>query len=115
VAARVEDGVILDAHGIFQYFASGYGLDYVSDHLEARVMPSDAQWLELEETVKSHRILVMLWEEMPVEGIRNRLQEMGVPVSVFNPCANRPGEGSLIDIMNQNLKALEEALTRIES
>ena len=112
VATQIEDGVLLDAHGIFQYFASGYGLKYLSDHLEAGEMPSDTQWLKLEETVQSHRISVMLWEETPIGGIRNRLDKMNVKIAIFNPCANRPEEGSFIDIMEQNLMVLESALSK---
>ena len=111
VASKAGKQAILDAHGIYQYFASGYGLNHLSEHLEAHEMPEEHEWLKLEETIDSHRISIMLWEEEPLEDIKKKLEKLNVRISVFIPCGNRPEEGNFIEIMRKNLKDLDLALS----
>jgi zinc transport system substrate-binding protein len=49
---------------------------------------------------------IMLWEDAPLPEVRDRLQDLGLSVSVFRPCANRPQEGDLLSVMNSNLDRL---------
>ena len=96
------------SHPVYQYFAQGYNLSIVSEHWEPGEMPSDPQWVAFAKLLREKPGEVMLWEDEPLPEVRDRLQDMGVAVVVFHPCANRPTDGDFLTVMDENLDRLAQ-------
>jgi zinc transport system substrate-binding protein len=51
----------------------------------------------------------MIWEDVPLPVTVRRLEAMGIESLVFQPCGNRPAEGSFVSVMLDNVMVLERA------
>ncbi|MCK5574099.1 MAG: zinc ABC transporter substrate-binding protein [Bacteroidetes bacterium] len=104
--APLTGTTILASHPVYQYFSGGYGLTIVSKHWEPHQMPTENQWLTFRQLAEETSGRLMLWERQPLKEEEDRLTKVGVMVVVFDPCANRPEKGNLLEVMNRNLEAL---------
>jgi zinc transport system substrate-binding protein len=102
---------IIGSHPVYQYLSHAYGLKIHSMHFEPDEMPTEDQWTELDHLIDLHPSQLMLWEDHPLEEVEKLLNEKGIQVVVFNPCGNRPGSGDFIEKMNENITALQNALS----
>ena len=48
----------------------------------------------------------MIWEDQPLQSSIDRLQTMGIASMVFDPCGNRPEQGDLLSVMQDNVQRL---------
>jgi zinc transport system substrate-binding protein len=110
VAAVLSDQPLLASHPVYQYLARRYGLNLKSVHFEPDELPDAKGWRELEEILREHPAKLMLWEGQPLEETATRLRELGVAVVVLDPCGNRPAVGDYLAVMQNNVKALQEAV-----
>ena len=53
----------------------------------------------------------MLWEKQPLTEIVQQLDNMGIGIAVFDPCANRPASGDFLSVMQDNIANLRQAYT----
>jgi zinc transport system substrate-binding protein len=67
------------------------------------------EWRTLAALRDVHPADWMLWESGPVSGNVQRLAELGLESTVFDPCANRPASGDFLSIMKKNLENLDRA------
>ncbi len=104
------DQLLVASHPVYQYFQRRYGLNLVSLMWEPDEVPSEAQWIELERTLKKYPARWMIWESYPNPGIVERLRAMGVESIVFDPAGNYPAKGDFLGVMTQNVKNLQRAL-----
>jgi len=109
VAERIGDQPLLFSHPVFQYLIRTYELDGRSVHWEPDETPGDGQWHELFELLSARHATWMIWEDKPLHETVSRLERLGIQSLVFRPCANRPAEGSLMSVMQDNVMALERA------
>jgi zinc transport system substrate-binding protein len=109
VAARIGDRPLLFSHPVYQYFERRYDLNGRSLHWEPQELPDDAEWRELSNRLAGHAAAWMIWEGEPHPEIVSRLERMGIRSLVFQPCANRPAQGDLLSVMQDNLRTLEQA------
>jgi len=106
-AARAHAGKpLLASHPVYQYLARRYRLDIASLHWEPGIDPGEPEWQALETLLRTHPAKTMLWEGKPAPSTRERLASMGIAVVVFPTLANRPREGSFIDIMTESAARL---------
>ncbi len=110
IASELEDQYMLASHPVYQYLQAGYKLNILSEHWEPDEMPTADQWEDASKKIKELKIRVMIWEDVPLDGIKSRLTEMGVRVVVFQPCANVPSDGDFVEIMNRNINQLQEII-----
>lgn len=110
VSLTFSDQHIIGSHPVYQYLSSAYGLNIQSVHFEPNEMPTEKQWKDFDQLFEKHPSSIMLWEDEPASAIKEILHNKGIRVVVFNPCGNKPESGDYIDIMNQNIKALENSL-----
>lgn len=110
ITNKVGDQYIIASHPVYQYLAGGYGLNIISEHWEPDEMPDKQHWEILKKTMDDHSVKIMLWEDVPMEEIKERLLQINLRITVFNTCANRPNAGDFIQIMNENISQLENAL-----
>lgn len=108
--AIVKDTPLVFSHPVYQYFERRYSLNGHSVHWEPDEMPTDEQWTELAELLKSHEAKWMIWEGEPEQETVIRLREMGVESVVFDPCGNVPDDGDYLTVMRVNLNVLSKAL-----
>lgn len=87
---------LLASHPVYGYFAQRYDLNLHNLHWEPDVMPDEAEWAALEDTLKSHPAQIMLWEDTPLPETKIRLETMGIKTWVVPPCGNRPSDGDLL-------------------
>ncbi len=104
-ALKVRKGYY-GSHPVYQYLASGYGVEIVSVHWEPGENITTEQWHEFEELM-DHGFNIMLWEGEPGMKTKALLKEKGIESVLFNPTANKPPEGDFITIMRSNIDALK--------
>ena len=57
---------------------------------------------------EGHPASWMLWESEPTAENRERLQQLGVQSTVFDPCGNRPQAGDFLSVMSKNVANLKQ-------
>lgn len=109
LASRIGDQPLLFSHPVYQYFERRYSLNGRSLHWEPGVMPDEAQWRELTGILQGHAAAWMIWEGSPHPEANSRLEGLGVKSLVFSPAGNRPETGDFMSVMQENLRALQQA------
>ena len=109
VAARIGDQPLLFSHAVYQYFERRYSLNGRSLHWEPGEMPEEAQWRELSGMLSTHPAAWMIWEGTPHLEAVSRLEGLGIRSVVFQPAGNRPETGDYMSVMQDNLRALQQA------
>jgi zinc transport system substrate-binding protein len=110
VGSELNGAVIIASHPVYQYLEQGYGLNIQSLHLEPREVPDEATWTELKKLTEKKGAKIMLWEGEPLESTREKLHQLGLEVVVFDPCANRPGAGDFLSVMQESVSRLEHCV-----
>ena len=95
------------SHPVYDYLGAGYGLKIKSMHWEPGRQPRDSEWDKLKAILKEHPSDYMIWEGQPLESVEAELKELGLEVIVFEPCANKPGQGDFLSVMKQNVANFE--------
>ena len=54
----------------------------------------------------------MLWEDTPIQSITQQLEERGVQVVVFRPQGGPTQHKDFLEVMQDNLKSLEDIQAR---
>ena len=103
------NGPFIVSHPVYQYLQRRYDLDAVSVHWEPDRNPGEAQWAELERILQTHPARLMLWESEPLDQVADRLDALGVEITMFETAGNRPDSGDFVDAMRRNLQALVSA------
>ncbi len=98
------------SHPVYQYLERRYDLNGKSIHWEPDEAPTESQWDELVELLKSHPAKCMVWEGEPNPATVSRLREIDVDSVVFAPCGNVPEAGDYRSVMQQNINNLARAL-----
>jgi zinc transport system substrate-binding protein len=57
----------------------------------------------------------MIWEDEPHPDTVSRLEHLGVSSLVFRPCGNRPDGNNLLSVMQDNVRAFEQAFPQTAS
>ncbi len=107
IVAVNPDQPLMASHPVYQYFQRRYGLNMQSVMWEPDDVPSEAQWIGLERTLREHSARWMIWESEPNPKNIKRLRSMGVESIVFNPAGNRQEEGDFLSVMRQNVNNLQ--------
>jgi zinc transport system substrate-binding protein len=102
-ATRLADRQIIYSHPVYQYFERRYNLPGHSLHWEPGVMPTEAQWQELEQLRSGNSLFV--WEGAPEDNIAKRMAAMGIAFVVIDPGANT-GEHDWLTVQRNNLERL---------
>jgi zinc transport system substrate-binding protein len=100
---------LLASHPVYAYLARRYGLDLRSVTWEPDLDPGEAGWRALDALLSEKSARWMLWEALPTEATRQKLEARGVGVIVFELASNRPVQGDYLSIMNANLVTLGHA------
>jgi len=97
---------LIASHPVYNYAAKRFGWNLRNLHWEPDTMSDDAEWTKLEKMLTDHPALHMLWEDEPLDAIRERLEPLGVKVVVFRPCGNRPPSGDYLSEMRANVERM---------
>lgn len=98
---------LLFSHPVYQYLVRRYGLDARSVHVAPDRMPDEAAWQELAATLEQFPARWMIWQATPLPEIAGRLEALGVRSAVFDPCANTPAGRDYLQVMAENVQALQ--------
>jgi zinc transport system substrate-binding protein len=107
VAAK-PDLLLLASHPVYQYLQRRYGLKLQSVMWEPAEVPDEAAWSALGHILREHPAQWMIWEGEPNSESSQRLHNLGVGSRVFDPAGNRPQDGDFLDVMQQNVKNLQQ-------
>ncbi len=110
LAAALGDAPLVGSHPVYGYLAGRYGWRLESVHWEPGEMPTDEQWQQFEMLLTRHPARLMIWEDVPLPEVAERLQGMGIRCVVFRTCGNRPSEGDYMTEMGANVERLKKAL-----
>ncbi len=97
---------MLASHPVYDYLARFCGWDLRSMHWEPKEMPREEQWQSFEKTCQEHPASWMLWEDEPIDEIKQRLAQYQVQPIVFFVCGNRPASGDFLSVMQENAERL---------
>lgn len=100
---RLAGRQIIYSHPVYQYFERRYGVPGLSLHWEPDVMPSPAQWRELEELAGDRALFV--WEAQPDAAIAGKMREMGIEFVVIDPAGNER-EQDWLAVQRENIERL---------
>ena len=104
-----EDLEVFASHPVYQYLEKGYDITIISYHWEPDQMPFEESWKEFEHELDHHSARAMLWEDEPLPEIRQKLEDMGVNVIVFNPGGNQ-NKLDFTSLMSKNVENLKQGL-----
>ncbi len=110
VAAKPRQ-LLFASHPIYQYLARRYKLHIEDMVWEPAEMPDNQQWQQLRLVQEGFPADLMLWEKQPLPEIAQQLDNMGIGIAVFDPCANRPARGDFLSMMQDNIANLRQAYT----
>ena len=103
-SAKKNEGTALFAsHPVYQYLADSYNLNIISFHWEPDIFPNDFEWDRFNSLVKVNPKSLMIWEDEPLQEVKQKIVKSGIRVVVFNPCANKPATGDFISVMKDNI------------
>ena len=106
---NLDGSVLIASHPVYQYLEQAYALKIHSLHWEPGEMPDDDEWANLNKIMLKSAAKIMLWEGEPLESTKLRLQQLGLHVVLFDPCANRPDKGDFLSVMQENVSRLEHS------
>ena len=109
ISAQLDGLPMLYSHPIYQYLQQRYNFNGRAVHWEPNTMPSQSEWLKLEDILRSHPANIMLWEAQPLQKVEERLNNLGVETVVFAPMGNRPPQGDFSSEMAANIVRLQRA------
>jgi zinc transport system substrate-binding protein len=112
IGASLEEEAIIGSHPVYQYLKRRYQLNLKSVHWEPEESPSESQWQQLQQLLKTHPAKWMLWEGEPKTETVAKLEELGIKSIVFSPCANTPETGGFLSIMRENIARLKTIIKK---
>ncbi len=101
---------IIASHPVYDYFARRYQINLESVVWEPDAYPDDESWQSLKNLLERHPAQWMIWEGEPLPKTKERLQQMGVQIVVFDPVGNAPETGDFMSVMEDNIKQLQSVL-----
>jgi zinc transport system substrate-binding protein len=105
------DHPVVFSHPVYQYLSRKYSLNAKSVHWEPEEIPSAKMWDELASLLEQHPAKWMIWEGKPVAQNVDRLSELGLQSTVFDPCGNTSEKGDYLTIMQQNIENVRQVFT----
>ena len=112
IVARDAARPLIASHPVYQYLARRYSFNLKSLMWEPDAMPPETEWQVLAELREGHPATWMLWEGDPAPEIDERLQQLGVQSTVFDPRGNRPVAGDFLSVMFNNLANMERVFNQ---
>ena len=106
LVARDPAKPLFASHPVYQYLARRYSLNLKSLMWEPDVVAPETEWQTLAKLHEGHPAKWMLWEADPAPDISERLQQLGIQSTVFDPCGNRPETGDFRSVMFDNLATM---------
>jgi zinc transport system substrate-binding protein len=112
IAGSLSGVTLYGSHPVYQYLASGYDLTILNEHWEPDEAVSAEQWQAFIRSHNKYNGIAMLWESEPLPETRQKLEQSGIAVVVFNIAANRPESGDFISCMQSNFNRLRQIVNR---
>jgi zinc transport system substrate-binding protein len=107
VAETIKNVPLVVSHPVYQYWARGYGLNVKSVHWEPDQVPTDQQWQEFKEILKTHPSKWMIWEGEPIDVSINKLKSTNVKSIVFEPCGAVSTNNNFLISMRINIENIK--------
>jgi zinc transport system substrate-binding protein len=103
---------VVFSHPVYQYLQHRYGLNGRSVHWEPDTEPGTREWIDFGNLLRQTPARIMIWEDTPLESVREKLLEMDIQVIVFNPAGNTPLQGDYFGVMEKNILEVESVSGR---
>jgi zinc transport system substrate-binding protein len=97
---------VIFSHPVYQYLQHRYDINGRSTHWEPDIEPGTRDWIDFGNLLRQHPAKLMIWEDSPLDPVREKLEQMGIRVVVFSPAGNVPANGNYFTVMEQNLLGL---------
>ncbi len=104
--AELGEQPVIFSHPVYQYLQHRYGINGRSMHWEPDVEPGTREWIDFGNLLRQHPAKLMIWEDTPLDSVREKLLQMGIHVVVFSPTGNVPSDGDYFTVMERNLAGL---------
>ena len=106
VFAELGERPVIFSHPVYQYLQHRYSIDGRSTHWEPDIEPGTREWIEFGNLLRQHPAKLMIWEDSPLDQVRQKLEQMSIRVVVFDPVGNVPAMGDYFTVMERNLLGL---------
>lgn len=103
---RLSGAPLLYSHPVYQYLQQRYNLNGRALHWEPDQMPTEREWADFDMLLAEHPARIMLWEAEPLLEVRERLEQYGIQIAVYQPLGNRPPQGDFASGMAANIAQL---------
>lgn len=107
VGKKLADQPMMASHPIYQYWARRYHINLKHVLWEPEEVPTEAQMDDLKKIIATHPAKWFVWEGEPAKESVEKIKALGLSSVVFDPCANVPDKGTWLDVMKENVKAME--------
>jgi zinc transport system substrate-binding protein len=104
--AQLGEQPVIFSHPVYQYLQHRYSINGRSTHWEPDIEPGTREWIDFGNLLRQHPAKLMIWEDTPLDSVREKLEQMGIQVVVFSPVGNVPAMGDYFTVMEQNLAGL---------
>jgi zinc transport system substrate-binding protein len=101
--AQLGEQPVIFSHPVYQYLQHRYGINGRSTHWEPDTEPGTREWIDFGNLLRQHPAKFMIWEDAPLDSVREKLGQMGIRIVVFSPVGNVPANDDYFAVMEQNL------------
>jgi len=98
---------VIFSHPVYQYLQHRYDINGRNTHWEPDTEPGTREWIDFGNLLRQHPAKLMIWEDAPIDPVREKLVQMGIYVVVFSPAGNVPAKDDYFTVMEQNLLKLK--------
>lgn len=112
-SVKLMTAPVIASHPVYQYLASRYGWRLKSVHWEPEQTPTEEQWAEFDAMLEDHPAEMMIWEAEPNAETKQQLESRNIRVVVIRPLGNGDPKNNILDDMEQNVAAFEQAVAEL--
>ena len=110
VGKKLAGQPVAASHPVYQYWARRYGINLKFVHWEPEEIPTNSQMDELKRMLATHPAKLFVWEGEPARESVEKIKSLSLSSVVFDPCSNVPDKGNWLDMMQANVKGMEDAV-----
>jgi zinc transport system substrate-binding protein len=100
---KLGEQPIIFSHPVYQYLQNRYDINGRSMHWEPDSEPGTREWIDFGNLLRQQPVKLMIWEEAPLDSVKEKLAQMSISIVVFNPAGNVPATGDYFSVMEQNI------------
>jgi zinc transport system substrate-binding protein len=108
ITKDASDVVVAFSHPIYQYLQNAYAIKGTSFHWEPNKTFSHDNQHDLEHLLEKQPVKFIIWEAEPLDETKEYLAKKGIQTIIFSTLTGKPEQGDFLEVMQQNIKNLQQ-------